>query len=669
MNKIKNTFGVLALFVSLLPMLFSCKDSENFENGGGNPQEEATSKDSEKGEALFRVLNATAGIDSLPDNWYKKNYTVEPTIGEVKDEANPYVRYVIVSDAEEAAEEYSHIVSDIHTSNATNSIWSMDGIGSMAFTVKNEADVYATADVNIQQLPHLTQIRYVPASALGSNSYNGAGGPFYQFGDVVSLKEGEKKESYWICVRPASKMEGLGKSHWISFNLNSKNYKKFPKEDSQDYILPYNLGDKTESEKHIKNLGKLLLILNNPDKYGIPEFNNGIGGIKKSELTQRIVNDIAANWEFNGLWKKVFHTDKKGTIDREIFRSGLSNGKINFFYYKYHNEGSKPGMYMYTLTGPGFEKGESKKINWTRGTAGFDFHSYGLFGQKSNYKYENDTANTTALPDTAFIVRYMTGAQLDDAPFWKKNDPDASGSFTNKNITNVYVYRKNQIVSDGYCVIGDIWTNMPNSHMVCAANSSKIYNQKYDGIYSYFVAKNNNNSYMGVSKKENRELVMFHLLNACMLDFSRKNSSTAEGQFVQQYLSYPAAYKESLISLYDNFTKTGGKDMSIVLQYDESALAEEKATIKCYLFNYDKLKMMEATMTCKFYANNNSKYEYEEKKVSLKHDENEHVVNIYAMKDIESTGSNIVGDYQKTLTGIDRISSRRESAQIFNEHK
>ena len=219
MKKSIRLFLAMLLIGSTALTFSSCKDSESASTTPVTPEEIAQSKESDEAQALLSFLSFTSELDSLPDNWFSSSYTEEPTIGTVKDAATPFVRYIAVSSKEEAINKYKSFAANGIADNATSASTTIEGVGSYNFQLLDQSDVFATLDVNIKQQPHLTQIRFVPPGTLGNNA-TFEGEPYYNFGDVVALKEGGNNISYWICVRPCSNMSEKGRSHWMSFQLN-----------------------------------------------------------------------------------------------------------------------------------------------------------------------------------------------------------------------------------------------------------------------------------------------------------------------------------------------------------------------------------------------------------------------------------------------------------------
>lgn len=174
MNRKTRLLPQLALFLALgtSVTLGSCSDNDLDANSNGGNKDSDTTQVSQfdKHEALMRLLGALADVDSLPDNWNDNNYVVAPAIGVVKDASTPHVRYVVVNNANEADRLYCSYVAETSTGTASNHEWKGEGVGTLKFEVNNQPDLYATLNVNVQQLPALEEVRFVPASAIGDNS-------------------------------------------------------------------------------------------------------------------------------------------------------------------------------------------------------------------------------------------------------------------------------------------------------------------------------------------------------------------------------------------------------------------------------------------------------------------------------------------------------------------
>lgn len=457
MKKQSMILCLLALLFGVSMMFSSCKDDENVND---NPNEELQEKSSERGEALLSILSMVAELDSLPDDWYRSDYTVEPTVGTVKDDSNPYVRYIAVNNIEEADDAYKSMISGSTVGAVKNDKWSKDGIGSLTFNVLNEADVYATVDVDVKQLPHLTQIRFVPASVLPDNgSFSGT--PWYSFGDVVM----DEKGAHWICVRPADKSAGKSKTHWVSFDAASMdNFKEYTKAKYRTLILPDNLGNKAGSEEHIMNFFKLLAAISP----GVDAIKNSktqtfedleLSGVKVSKET---VEKIASYWNsygFIGGGKNLFvDKDMAAGMIMNFFAELEKERELNLFYYGHHiGKTDVADVHFLTVTSNLERTPHEAKFNWpTEGknktdylNKYLDFSAY--LSQKEDMigeiRDQKVIAGADAFPKNleAFVVCYKTGAEISDRhTLFGKNDYDPSKrfiSYSKKNIQDIYVLR------------------------------------------------------------------------------------------------------------------------------------------------------------------------------------------------------------------------------------
>jgi|GEM_PF-6945954 len=208
MRKTKfKVWSLLLMFAASMCML-SCSDDDSQEdNNGGSSSYEYTEEDL----AAYHVLDVTSSIDNLPENW--QSMTFEPVAGVVLDPSTPYVRYIGVDDLAEAADFYSRMTQVDMTDGRTSDTFTSGDI-TLKYTAVNQSDLYATIDVNVKQMPHLTQIRLVPQSVIGLNAktYDK-----YDVGDVIV----DKDLCYWFCFKKA---EGTNDSYWASFSLTPANY-------------------------------------------------------------------------------------------------------------------------------------------------------------------------------------------------------------------------------------------------------------------------------------------------------------------------------------------------------------------------------------------------------------------------------------------------------------
>ena len=556
---------LLALVFGAGMMLSSCKDNENASDV--TPDEEVLEKGSEKGEALLSILSMAAGLDSLPDNWYKNTYTVEPIVGFVKDEANPYVRYVAVNDAEEAYAAYKSMVSEDLTGNAKTEQWSMGGIGTLKFNVGTQADVYATVDVDVQQLPHLKEIRFIPASAMGDNSSLFSGTPFYQFGDIVKDKQG----AYWICARPASKAARKSTTHWLSFKTVDGNFKTYNKDGYATLILPDTLGNKAGSEEHLMNLFKLLYAIKNPNENNAQDLQ--LSGVT---LPNEDIKFIANCWNR----KKYFE-------DENIF-PGTALGNLEDLYNKQnvhafyfgHHSGKTPDVHLLTTNANNFQKStEEMKFTWPTDDKTYNFQNYVTpNGATADLVTLQCKKTGQSMPQKALVVRYKTGYQLSGRHTIWGNDYEPGLSFkryTTTGIEDVFVSKSGTIQSD-YC-IGDIGKLSRDFSYVCIKSSSSIYctDDKINGTNIFL------STYQldcDIIKEEECKIVIFHLLNAFLLKEKALDFSSSP------------AYKQSLTEI-NNFLEKEDRDIYSFTVNKEEQIYTLKVNIVesgTYILKYDK---------------------------------------------------------------------------------
>ena len=573
MKKSFKLMMALLLISSFVLSFSSCKDSENVTDDPNSPENIALSKETESARALKSFLSFTSGLDSLPDNWASNNFTIEANVGVVNDKANPYVRYIPVLNKEEAITQYNSFAVQSISNNATSGSWSGENVGSLSFKVLDQADVTATLDVNIKQLPHLTQIRFVPASALGENARMD-GEPYYTFGDVIELTEGTNK-SYWICARPCSKLEAKTTSHWLSFNLNDidakspavPNFKKFTKNKYYDYYLPTKLGNESESLIHLQNLFKLLKIIDNPQTaqyFNITE--NGFGGLKEAEFSELQRTNLSTYWNERNIWNKILPKEFSST-DLNYYLE--TKKAVNVFYNGHSYKGTTPHVWMAKLTGDDLQC-EAKYLEWKRTVSGVDFRNYAEKGRITN----NDTG---VLPDNGLIVRYKTGAELIDKTrslFLQEspNDEAPEESFTKKHsntIKDIFVYKEvKKSIDGGSSVMGDLITNEDNSKEVCVLSYSDKVPAKW-GHFSYYFKlwePSNQDDYI-LQEKDISTLAYIHLLNAIIL----KSDEYSEYCATQgDILNLPSYYKAGLTELYNNLSAiTGGaKELKNLVKFE-----------------------------------------------------------------------------------------------------
>ena len=202
--KIQPIFCAVLVAVALV----SCdKEEVPTQESEFTPEELAEMAAADKFAAANSVYRALALIDELPDNWESVTYT--PAEGVPVDEAHSDIRNVISTGAEQAKQYFLSIVPDL---GLEGDIWSHEGVGTLTFKAVNEDNCYAVIDVDLVQMPGLTQLRFVPEAVVGENKWEGTS--YYGVGDVVK----DKKGIYWICVRPSGGPLAKDKAYFVSFD-------------------------------------------------------------------------------------------------------------------------------------------------------------------------------------------------------------------------------------------------------------------------------------------------------------------------------------------------------------------------------------------------------------------------------------------------------------------
>jgi hypothetical protein len=204
----------------------------------------------DKYSAANSVYRALALIDELPDDWESVTYV--PEVGVVMDEANADVRNIVSTSAEQAKGYFLSIVPD---AGLNGDSWSHAGVGSLTYRAVNDDNCYAVIDVNLEQMPDLKQLRFVPEAVIGENKWQGT--PYYAVGDVIKDK---KTGVYWICVRPSGGPLAKDYAYFVSFD---KSLIK-TKEQKQDVFEVTGTGEDTKITKNRveSNSGKWLYAKN-----------------------------------------------------------------------------------------------------------------------------------------------------------------------------------------------------------------------------------------------------------------------------------------------------------------------------------------------------------------------------------------------------------------------
>jgi len=404
----------------------ACKDDDDEKNSENEElkAQDPYAKNGDVASALFRVVGPLAELDSLPDNWKSVNF--EPTKGKVLDASKPLVRSLAVANLAEAVSLFRTLTGQNIPDDATSAQWSKDGVGSLTFTATNSSAETAVIDVNIKQMPKLTQLRLVPASALGENG-SFTGNPYYHIGDVV--KDGDGR--HWICVRSAYSPAGKEDTHWVTMQILTSDSKSTKFKSNVRTInakagknglhkIQQKLGN-SEDTKHLKYFAQLMYLLNNPSEYAnnyargeIMEY--GLGDLGVAAHKNTYVERLAKYWNNNNIWDEVLPATidggkkTKGSVTKDYFKS--TEGFIMLYYghdFSALGMGSDCTIYTCQMSGKCLSTQTEGKKTWTYNSTEntkFDCTDFALKG-------EADPEHTNAgYTGKAIVVVQASGKQL-----------------------------------------------------------------------------------------------------------------------------------------------------------------------------------------------------------------------------------------------------------------
>ena len=315
----------------------ACSDDDDDNKGNEELKaDDPYAKNGDQATSLFRVVGTLAELDSLPDNW--QTATFEPTKGKVLDASKPLVRSLAVANLAEAVSMFRTLTGENIAENATSASWNKDGVGSLKFTATNASNETAVIDVNIKQMPKLTQLRLVPASAMGENG-SFTGDPYYHIGDVVKDADGR----FWICVRSAWSPASKEDTHWVSMQLLStdskqtklkKNIREIKAKAGKNGLhkIQQQLAN-SEETKHLKYFAQLMYILNYPDQYAEncvkgEIMEDGLGDLGVQAHPIRYVKKLAQYWNSKDIWSKVMPgvigNSTKTTVTKDYFKKAFT---------------------------------------------------------------------------------------------------------------------------------------------------------------------------------------------------------------------------------------------------------------------------------------------------------------------------------------------------------
>jgi hypothetical protein len=214
MKKIMNFALMAAMVCGLALSVASCKDdddndSNNNEQQGGDSSEGLYSlEDEQLGALICQWCDVQA--DEVKDGAWR-NKTYEATEGTVVDESKPTVRSIVVGDVA-GADSYALralAALGIDRSAPDGFQFSNAEVGTVKYSHVSDANVVATIDVDVRQIPGLTRMQLL--KTLPENArYNAR----YRVGDIIG-KQVKGEYRYYVCV---SEHQGGEKAVFITLN-------------------------------------------------------------------------------------------------------------------------------------------------------------------------------------------------------------------------------------------------------------------------------------------------------------------------------------------------------------------------------------------------------------------------------------------------------------------
>ena len=405
MKRFLNAALVTTVTCGLSLITASCSDDkEPSEEEKQQQAEQQAETDLDQAAEFWNVVGQLTD-DVMPDDWLHATYT--PSIGE-PDGDNATVRIVPTADAETAAERFAQLTGAKVNENTQDYTFQSDAVGTLKYH-RTGGTSLATVDVDIKQMPGLTQIIYQTPEQAGSNGkFDGTA--YYRFGDVVKKMNSDGAYDYWICVRPCFGLAGKGDSHWITVSkiptANIKDITKIINKQKVIHHLPKSLTTKRE---HMQNLAEMLYAMTNPDKWASNlATNDGYKTLKyfhdfnyKQLFPYNedvFFGTVASNWELKGLFKTLFG------LDREQMKTELEATGLNLVYSSATMSGNKIVLPIATYYQTNLKTEVLSKSN-SEWTTQFDIQQL----MSNGYITYQDIAGHKL---KGWLVRYATGATL-----------------------------------------------------------------------------------------------------------------------------------------------------------------------------------------------------------------------------------------------------------------
>ena len=413
MKKIFNFWLMAALVCGLSIGVASCKDDDN--DGDGKTPEEQAQEQGTKAMKFYQVVSQLADLSEMTDSTYESQ-TFEPIIGE-ESQNDQLTRIVATNDMETAAARFANLTGADVTASTASYTYSDPDVGTLTYTKTTDGSSWATVDVDIKQVPHLTRIVYCTPAQMGENG-KFEGTAYYRFGDVIKRRYVSKNltevAEYWICVRPAFGPEGKGDSHWISVGmLPEDNMFHHSGSNGTEYYVPTKVCTDTEN---MQNFAEMLYAMFNPDQWWEtlttpgttkPKIFNDFTVDSLHLHNKYFWKNVYEGWKEKGIAELAFNMnsleDLKNTVNTEglnLLYSGYSWLTTFSWYCELYNICYTNG----TGKEANFHKVKTEAIKKNMKDLKFDCHKMG--NSLSNYNgFFGDGKHR-------WVVRYAKGKQL-----------------------------------------------------------------------------------------------------------------------------------------------------------------------------------------------------------------------------------------------------------------
>ena len=481
---------------------FSCVAVSCSDDDDNLSAEEQSQQATEASSKFWSVVGKLTDGSNFADDW--QNATFVPTIGE-PDGANEAVRIVITGDLATAVSRFADLTgaTDVNENTPTYT-WTDPQVGTLTYTRTGGASL-ATADVNIRQMPGLSQIIYKSPDQVGVNG-TFTGTAYYRFGDVVK-KTADGHTDYWVCVRPAFGPEGKEDSHWVTL---SPLYGKYIKEATvkstkAKCYIPQGLN---ASKEHMQNLAELCYAMYKPEFYAMNLAKD------KAYKTLGYFHDFNYEKNYNlnadGFFaevKEYWANSAEGDLGRKIFGYSLdramSTVDTHGLCFVYDASMSKDVLTLKRYTFHGTNLKTYTKDETEINCANSPFNLSEKYTRADGHALELPSPVSERNTD-CYIVRQATGKELCKGSGEKANY-DKRQRLTN--CEDVYVYNRVKgldmnnlkniapevspyVSRDPYYRPGDVFTTPDGSRWFCfwpagtknSGKSSYAYFATFDGI-------------------------------------------------------------------------------------------------------------------------------------------------------------------------------------------